>query len=547
MPILNKNQNQKGSIMVEVIAVLGLIALITPLLFQQIARRNEEIVNTQIASEMRAVKDAVAAYIQANESNLAKAPLADGCALTTCSETVNGSCIRYTYKNISKDSPVKCFDGYGITLTDPELSPFFTGDAASLDEEYDIYINAYTVPTKVDGADTEYRPVIYGVIFQNTPFSRATLKRAARVAALIGLDGGVVSSGKINGIQGAWEIGNLGLSAADEGKVIAVTTFDDATNSAILRDVKIDHFLGETMQTKTAVSDRMNVREFLSIGPNDLTSCIENYGNANVRVKLGQTEGDESVSPAIPPECAPFFEVNGETGVVYIHKGQIRTGQKIEASQSASGETRETNSDGTAKYDEYQLDPAYTSVMNDIKLASRGGARLSDILPNYVLKDIKYIASGDTTSAWRVDIPNCPTGYAPAVTVVPSMVQSNSVLSVDTQKIADSIRNAADNTIIKDVTSANKAVTIDGAIRLVIKNASSSYDEGEGMRSEDRQNPPTGVWSIQPQYWVRDNETTGHWVDASSLSGTTFSALIHTYCVYDETTFTIPQKDRPEE
>ena len=42
-------------------------------------------------------------------------------------------------------------------------------------------------------------------------------------------------------------------------------------------------------------------------------------------------------------------------------------------------------------YDYYQVNPAYTSVMNDIKLASRGGARLSDILPDYVVKGI-YVA-----------------------------------------------------------------------------------------------------------------------------------------------------------
>lgn len=43
------------------------------------------------------------------------------------------------------------------------------------------------------------------------------------------------------------------------------------------------------------------------------------------------------------------------------------------------------------KYDYYQVNPAYTSVMNDIKLASRGGARLSDILSDFVIKGI-YVA-----------------------------------------------------------------------------------------------------------------------------------------------------------
>ena len=45
-------------------------------------------------------------------------------------------------------------------------------------------------------------------------------------------------------------------------------------------------------------------------------------------------------------------------------------------------------------YDYYQVNPAYTSIMNDIKLASRGGARLSDILSDYIIKGI-YV--GDNT------------------------------------------------------------------------------------------------------------------------------------------------------
>ena len=49
---------QKGVMIIEVVAVLGLLAAITPMLFQQISRRNDEILNVQVATEMRAIKDA---------------------------------------------------------------------------------------------------------------------------------------------------------------------------------------------------------------------------------------------------------------------------------------------------------------------------------------------------------------------------------------------------------------------------------------------------------------------------------------------------------
>lgn len=51
------------------------------------------------------------------------------------------------------------------------------------------------------------------------------------------------------------------------------------------------------------------------------------------------------------------------------------------------------NGDGASNpYDTYMVNPAYTSVMHDIKLTTRGGARLSDILPDFINKGI-YITS----------------------------------------------------------------------------------------------------------------------------------------------------------
>ena len=47
-------------------------------------------------------------------------------------------------------------------------------------------------------------------------------------------------------------------------------------------------------------------------------------------------------------------------------------------------------------YDQFMVNPAYTSVMHDIKLTSRGNARLSDILPDFVLKGV-YNVSNDFT------------------------------------------------------------------------------------------------------------------------------------------------------
>lgn len=98
-------------------------------------------------------------------------------------------------------------------------------------------------------------------------------------------------------------------------------------------------------------------------------------------------------------------------------------------------------------YDKYMVNPAYTSVMHDIKLTTRGGARLSDILPDFINKGIYVVnntfseelcdAEGscsrreeesevESDSQWaspflgRVPGPLCPPGYAKVITVNPS-------------------------------------------------------------------------------------------------------------------------------
>lgn len=50
------------------------------------------------------------------------------------------------------------------------------------------------------------------------------------------------------------------------------------------------------------------------------------------------------------------------------------------------------NGDDAVRYDSYMVNPAYTSVMKDIKLTTRGGARLSDILPDFIAKGL-YLAN----------------------------------------------------------------------------------------------------------------------------------------------------------
>ncbi|MDE7389339.1 MAG: hypothetical protein K2M82_00085, partial [Lachnospiraceae bacterium] len=137
-------------------------------------------------------------------------------------------------------------------------------------------------------------------------------------------------------------------------------------------------------------------------------------------------------------------------------------------------------------YDYYQVNPAYTSVMNDIKLATRGGARLSDILPDYINKGIYVVDNtfdNSQVSGWETKVggkiigiakesmpttegavqngvidnsiiaspwlgfvpaPQCPRDYAKVVTLTPirwRMSEVYSVYNMDSESIGSGYSN----------------------------------------------------------------------------------------------------------
>lgn len=419
---MRKNNTQKGSLMIEMVAVIGLIALITPILFHQIQRRNEEIINTQIATEMRAIRDAMSAYIQANEQTLA----ADVGIYDMDAQK---------YLNVSKD------EGDCVGMVDADLNKiaqYFQGDAGILDE-YDMLFCYHTVP--VNETEGTYRPVLYGVAVQLE--GMGTLRRASKIASLIGLEGGVATSDStLQGMQGVW---SLPISKLAPTAVGVISSFDDASNASILKDVRWQHMQSDTAQADTIAGKRLGIKEVLTVDTTE--NCIDDYANVTVQIKATNDTGST---------CAPFFEVNPTTKEVTL------TG--VIAAESTGGSCDgldETNCDNTKGcvfsqgqcVARYQIDPKYTSQMNDIKLTSRGGARLSDILPKWSLVGVETVSSGTTTlSTWT-----CPANHSYAITVIPTKFTS-AATSASTFEVSSSIHNSTPQTSVKVSSNIASAV-----------------------------------------------------------------------------------------
>lgn len=122
------------------------------------------------------------------------------------------------------------------------------------------------------------------------------------------------------------------------------------------------------------------------------------YAPGTVYVRKGMVE----VLPDIP-SITKTAALEGK-GVVaagrFVANNLDRNGYVIKVPEFFTGsDYTDYNGASSNRYDTYMVNPAYTSVMHDIKLTTRGGARLSDILPDFINKGI-YI----TSNTYRDDI-----------------------------------------------------------------------------------------------------------------------------------------------
>lgn len=487
-------KNERGSIMVEVIAVLALMGIMGTLLFRQVARRNEELDNVNLASEIRMVKEATTAYIQAYKTEL------------------ENKCLNVPDWSADKADINMFMPETWACDTDGDIS-----DKTCLINDFDIRIYCYTVDEQMAP-----RKAFYAIIWPQRDYlpNNFSILRAGRVANLIGSDGGVYDENTLMGTMGAWEISCNSVACPGYTTYVATTGMDvyvpeseTAPENAIAAP-------------RNVAFERLHGTSYFAVGGG--TNCIKNYDIPNDRFAhqiLAAQNGemnaqDDKIVPVNTTtegnsgECDPLFWVStadeagdnhSAAGVVYMKNGlhigrdnakrrsavvfDVASGQNpadadnkitvfdpsgnerltldgtgrivgrsaanggyrldpergeivmfktvkidgenlqiptmrlrdgmLESSESATYATG-TDASGNVitETKHYNVDPAHTSLMNDIRLASRGGARLSEILPKWILMNTQTNSNTPGT-ARNVNKPTCPVGYIRGVVVTP--------------------------------------------------------------------------------------------------------------------------------
>ncbi len=583
--------SQRGAIMVEILAVLALIGVMGPVLFRQVLNRNQEISNVNMASEMRTIKEAMSAMIASDGAVLGAKCAPSSSSTQLCSSPSEGELIN----SLSSFLPA------GI-------------DETGIIDYYNVYLYGYQADFSLAG-QPDIRNMVYGVIVpkeEGLPTSGWNFKRASRVASLIGADGGVVNqdTSDFNGTNGGWVLPMGGIPTINYEAPVVTTAFD--TFNADIGTVAPN----AVSAPEDLAFKRLHAWQYFSVGSgagkNDSARCfryermIPDDGGepvGDVIYNVGSTAaGGEACDPLFWVGTTGTTEDNSESGQVYI-KNNLYVGRNNADNTSAvsietdSGDTASSedarNKDrkivvydiqgnpsitidatgrivsnktvdaqgGEADGKNYQIDPAYTSVMNDIRLASRGGARLSDILPNYIAKGMySYSNSNDTSNPYRItDVPkpNCPQGYLAAVVVTPlkwgSMNISEILIPESTADVSFDLNAPVEGGTVSgsiSVKNLQRSMTDNATDQRItieknrenfsVEIENNTVDNSDGIGGDEA----NGTWTIKAGY---KKTPTSAFDSTVSLNEDEISFLAQTYCVFDSSKFeNIPEKDRTE-
>lgn len=214
------NINEKGTLLVEAMAMLGLIAMVTPVLYKKAAERTVELQDVNASSQLRALSSAVDSYLKDNFAKITKGDTIDGIDYSSFANADNGTVGPIPLNHFADYLP------YGF-LTD--------GGAA---RETKLFTDDYQVWVKLeadyanytDPAGNPQRKALSQIL---TGFVSATPKnaeelgqvRSSRIASMIGSNGGyVLDDSTVMGAQGIWSVPVNqfdGLNAANRPFVVS--------------------------------------------------------------------------------------------------------------------------------------------------------------------------------------------------------------------------------------------------------------------------------------------------------------------------------------
>lgn len=250
---MSKSIAQKGGLMIEALAMLGLIAVVTPTMYKKSAERTMEVEDINTASTIRTVMNAANDYVGANYS-------------TIVSEMEHSTGNASNYRKITFDQ-IKNYLPYGFNM---KKALYNYGDPEISIARKDNNLTAFVLFPAKANADNGIGQ-----------------ERTSRIASLVGSSGGFVTEkGKTaRGIGGVWKLeetdykGVFPDKAENAEEYSIVTASADTINSAVNNEVDMDKYLQrgrDAGDTDSSSLWKNTMRTDLYMGNTDIANDVYN-------------------------------------------------------------------------------------------------------------------------------------------------------------------------------------------------------------------------------------------------------------------------------
>lgn len=310
-----KSTSQKGSMMVEALALLGLITMVTPVLYRKAAERTTELQDINVATQMRMVSSAVDDFIKDNYNEIGESHAGDVFTLTEDEQEQLDKYLPYGFNTQSS----RLFEDFNVSVRKRTV-------VDKNNKEHHIYTTAVLAPLRED----------------------ITMMRSSKIASMIGANGGVyrrVGDGDnymLEGVQGVWSADPSDYDFSGDIKEGSLVVISNEAISSASGEVSSDEHLyriddgdvnKNTMQTTLYMDghDLRGLADLIAQG-DTITIGSEDNGITNNLIVTGTSNLKGAVTAEGDVNVGGNLTVEGDTSLkkTTIEGDLIQSGGKIE-------------------------------------------------------------------------------------------------------------------------------------------------------------------------------------------------------------------------
>ena len=294
-------KNQRGSLLIEALAMLALIAMVTPLLYKKAAERTNELQDINAAGQMRTISNALDAYLRDNYDTI----ITNGTVKTNCSGSAADKKYSFNGDDANEDIPLAHLCEY---------LPYGFNDKTMLFSSIDVGVKRRIF--KSDDADPSTgekrvtRQDLMGLIVAN-PVRGANMPRvrSSRIASMIGTNGGFIDNKKGMGVQGVWEIDLSDFDAGSKFKPSA------ASNNSVLATSLESIASGNHGRENVLYREKVDEEGIMNTMLTDLNMGDNKITNVQQMIVTGKNLGDEDKAIYLKDGSGIYIE---EPGKLYV-------------------------------------------------------------------------------------------------------------------------------------------------------------------------------------------------------------------------------------